>query len=356
MKKAKTLIALILAICTMFAVTASANAQTVTTTSSIGYTTTFGSDIFTVKYNGVAVTFPDAQPYIDSSNRTLVPVRFVAETMGATIAWNQTTQIASITKGNITVNVAIGNSKLTVTNNGTTSTVTMDTTAVSKDSRTYVPIRYVAEALGAWVGYSSLFNTVQIYADVLTPTEITRLHGYYDATMNEFFKQSGSSVTHTDAYYLDFNPQFSYFTGTNGFANANEWALLNPNKDQTYTGATTGKVYKYGTEPDVDYAKLVLSETVNGIDKGFNAAGKVTVSMRSDLSCVYASRHGSSYGTYVRGILHVSIPQNADITYIKANYPIITNPVAGESRDIDVEVYVCTYTGSVFPQDMEQLK
>ncbi len=35
----------------------------------------------------------------------------------------------------------------------------MDTVAVNKESRIFVPVRFVAEALGAWVG----FNVAQIY-------------------------------------------------------------------------------------------------------------------------------------------------------------------------------------------------
>ena len=49
----------------------------------------------------------------------------------------------------------------------------MDTAAVLKDSRTYVPFRFVAEALGAHVDYSDTYRTVGIYSDVATSEQVT---------------------------------------------------------------------------------------------------------------------------------------------------------------------------------------
>lgn len=36
-----------------------------------------------VRVNGYTVSFPDAQLYIDENDRTLIPLRFVAEHLGA---------------------------------------------------------------------------------------------------------------------------------------------------------------------------------------------------------------------------------------------------------------------------------
>ena len=51
------------------------------------------------------------------------------------------------------------------------------------------------------------------------------------------------------------------------------------------------------------------------------------------------SSHANESGTYVRGILTVKIPKNADISWITKNYDFISNPKAGETRDIDVEIH-----------------
>jgi hypothetical protein len=285
--------------------------------------------------------------------------------MGADVSWNQEEQTAIITQNGITIKVPIGSDTFSATENGSTSTVKMDTAAIISEERTYVPIRFVAEALGAWVGYSDLFTTVQIYRDVLAPADITRLHSYYDRTREEHLAAIGEdSDETTNEKWLKSNPQIAYFTGAYGFENANEWKLLNPNGIEvlmqpartptSYVGVTSGLKYTYGTQPDLDFAKLVLAEAC-GVEDEINSAGKVTISLKTDLSCAYFSRHSNSAATYVRGVLTVTIPENADIAWIKSNYDFISDPVAGETRDVDVEVRVDTFTSNVYWSSMTAL-
>ncbi|MGG1441316.1 stalk domain-containing protein [Brevibacillus laterosporus] len=41
-----------------------------------------------VKVNGSVITFPDAQPYIDSrSKHTMIPIRFVSEALDLGVEW-----------------------------------------------------------------------------------------------------------------------------------------------------------------------------------------------------------------------------------------------------------------------------
>ena len=65
-----------------------------------------------------------------------------------------------------------------VTEAGKVRSVKIDTEAVLKEGRTYVPIRFIAEALGAVVDYSDIYHTVGIYLGELTAEEITTLRGY----------------------------------------------------------------------------------------------------------------------------------------------------------------------------------
>lgn len=293
-----------------------------------------------VRVNGSIIAFPDAQPFIDKNDRTLIPVRFVAEELGADVSWNNEEQIAIIEQNGIRIDVPIGSNSITVTENGAARNVQMDTMAILSEDRTYVPIRYVAESLGAWVSYSDLFNTVQIYRDVLTPEEITRLHGYHDLTYEDNAKRVGESTYGlSDAIKLAVYPELAHFVGTYGFENANEWKLRNPGT-ANYKGNTTGITFKYGIQPDEDYAKLILAEAYSAA-KDMATKGKMTVNFKSDLSNVYRSRCNSSGWSTVRGILTVSIPNAADIAWISSTYgDIIPNPILGETRSIDVEVFL----------------
>jgi len=356
MKNSKTLICCILTVCMLISLAVSASAKEVTVTTKVGTTYVIGSDDFVVEYNGIAVNFPDAQPYVDENDRTLVPVRFVSETMGADVNWNGSTQTAVITKGATAVSITIGLAKLTVVKDGVSSTVTMDTKAVLKDSRTYVPVRYVAEALGAWVGYSDLFNTVQIYCDVLTPTEITRLHSYADLSWDEYIKASGDNAYGvTEESWVQSNPQVAYFTGTGtyGFNNANAWALRQPEGSYSLvasaypvdllTGILTRKTFKFATQPDVDCAKIAVEEAVKGVAAQFS---DVTAALRTDLSCVFASRHCANGTMFVRGVLSIKIPATADVSAIANKYGIF-DAQAGGTYTSDVEVKIAVYKGLI---------
>ena len=42
-----------------------------------------------VRVNGHLVEFPDAQPYYNEDDRTMIPVRFVTEALGADVSWSK---------------------------------------------------------------------------------------------------------------------------------------------------------------------------------------------------------------------------------------------------------------------------
>ena len=94
-------------------------------------------------------------PYIDSAWRTMVPVRILAETFGASVDY--TDGVVTIVDGDTTVVMTVGEDTYTV--NGEEQT--MDTAPVIGDGdRTYVPVRFVAEALG--------YNVTPMYLNGLT--------------------------------------------------------------------------------------------------------------------------------------------------------------------------------------------
>lgn len=111
-----------------------------------------------IKVNDSLVNFPDARAYLDGNGRVLVPVRVVSEALGANVEWNGSTKTATMTKDEVVAKLTIG-SQL-IEQNG--KEVAMDTAAVLKEGRTFVPVRYVAEAFGATVGWDKGSNTVNI--------------------------------------------------------------------------------------------------------------------------------------------------------------------------------------------------
>ena len=85
----------------------------------------------------------DAAPYIDSAWRTMVPVRVLSETFGGEVDFKD--NVVTIVNGNKTVVMTIGEETYTVND----EELTMDTAPVIRDNdRAYVPVRFMAEALG----------------------------------------------------------------------------------------------------------------------------------------------------------------------------------------------------------------
>lgn len=111
-----------------------------------------------VYVDGKKVTFPDVVPFVNKDNRTLIPVRAVVEEMDCNVEWDGQKQLVTISKENTVIKLVIGEKKATV--NG--KEVTFDTKAEIIESRTFVPLRFVSETLGAKVAWVGEKRTVYI--------------------------------------------------------------------------------------------------------------------------------------------------------------------------------------------------
>lgn len=118
-----------------------------------------------VKINGSAITFSaGAEPFIDSNNRTLVPLRFISDNLAATTDWDNTAKTATIKSGETTIKVTLNSNVVEV--DGVKSTI--DTAAVIKNNVTFVPLSFVSKALGAEVNFDSASKTVEISKGLAT--------------------------------------------------------------------------------------------------------------------------------------------------------------------------------------------
>ena len=88
----------------------------------------------------------DAAPYVDSNWRTMVPIRALAEAFDATVTYDNDARTVTIEYNEQTIVMTIDDATYSV--NGVEAE--MDTEAVinSADDRTYVPVRFAAEAMG----------------------------------------------------------------------------------------------------------------------------------------------------------------------------------------------------------------
>lgn len=126
-----------------------------------GVNATFTANSTEYTVDGKKVTM-DAAAYIDSNNRMMVPIRYAANALGVTdsnIQWNGYTQTATISGAKGVVQIKVGSTNLITS----TGVITMDTVAVNKNGRIYVPVRYIANALGASVAWDQATLTATLY-------------------------------------------------------------------------------------------------------------------------------------------------------------------------------------------------
>ncbi len=86
--------------------------------------------------------------------RTLVPLRAIFEGLGATVVWDPVYKSIKATKGERKVTLVLDESlALVYTSKDVGSYVDLDAPATLIEGRTYVPLRFVSEAMGAAVDY-----------------------------------------------------------------------------------------------------------------------------------------------------------------------------------------------------------
>ena len=125
--------------------------------SAIPITASAASWNITVKVNNKAITFPDQKPIIQNE-RTLVPIRFVAEALGYDVDWNEKDNTAVIDGGKIILYIGTNKAKI----NG--KSVTLDVASTIILDRTIVPLRVVAETLNCTVDCIGETQTVLVNA------------------------------------------------------------------------------------------------------------------------------------------------------------------------------------------------
>lgn len=103
---------------------------------------------------------PLAVPPEVRNERTMVPIRAVAEALGATVEWDQETATVTMTRAGVTVTMTLDSTTATV--NG--ENVEMNVAPYVINERTLIPARYVAEFFGQtvdWYGDKQLVTITE---------------------------------------------------------------------------------------------------------------------------------------------------------------------------------------------------
>lgn len=128
------------------------------------------SDNYTIEKKTIVLVINSKTAFIDNqpvlldvpalilNGRTLVPIRFVAESLGAEVGWNSNTREVTVKLDGKIIKLTIDSNIAMV--DGIPQI--LDTMPIIKDSRTLVPIRFLAENFGSAVTWNSSTQTVSI--------------------------------------------------------------------------------------------------------------------------------------------------------------------------------------------------
>lgn len=102
----------------------------------------------------------DTEPFVKKGN-TYVPFRAIAEALEAEVIWDPEKRSITVTKDGVSIQLLIGSKTATV--NG--KKVSLDAPATVTKGNTYVPVRFISEALNATVKWESESQTVVVYEE-----------------------------------------------------------------------------------------------------------------------------------------------------------------------------------------------
>lgn len=111
--------------------------------------------------NSILITGKEVKldtPPVISSGRTLIPVRAIATSLGATVLWDEREQKVTIQQGTTILEFEIGDDSMKV--NG--KSVHLDVPAQIMNGRTVIPLRALVESLNLNIEWDDVTQTIEI--------------------------------------------------------------------------------------------------------------------------------------------------------------------------------------------------
>jgi hypothetical protein len=195
-----------------------------------------------VLVNARKIAFPDARPVNDNGS-VLVPVRVVSDNLGGKLSLSG--KDITIVKGDRTIKLTIGAS--TATMNG--KTLTLNAPAKLLNGRTFVPLRFISEALGVAVEWDNVNQFVWIgnknipkLEEVAKLVDIKAFLPYYKG-VESLLDIYHTGTKATKAYVLE-EKDFPFLLNESYYY---RWDLIMSEGGSTYIRSSTTQTGSMGT-------------------------------------------------------------------------------------------------------------
>lgn len=114
------------------------------------------------------------QPPLIIDNRTFVPIRVIAENLGATVDYNNKDRIVTIRRDKTNILLTIGDDIARISSDVETRPAILDAPAFLRNDRTYLPLRSISELFGMQVDWDGGKRAVYIKEKSYLPDYINR--------------------------------------------------------------------------------------------------------------------------------------------------------------------------------------
>ncbi len=159
------------------------------------------------------------------NGRFLVPMRNIFEAMNVTnINWDGKTRKITVKENNTTIILTIDSKEARIND----KKVVLDTAATLIDGRTYVPLRFIGESLGASVHWNNDEQVAHVHKDgikirISKETIYIKSEGYFELNNNAYY-----GVQFSDGFFVAVN--IDSFDMVGGAITKSYFVLVRPNK------------------------------------------------------------------------------------------------------------------------------
>ncbi|NLK97862.1 stalk domain-containing protein [Defluviitalea saccharophila] len=205
----------------------------------------------------------DTSPYMENG-RTFVPIRFVAEAIGIEqINWNGQNEEAILMKNGVTISLPIRQSYAMIDN----KSIKLDAPINIYNGRTFVPLRFVAEAFNVDVQWQESTASVKLYTkDYKTLSIQTEVKSASYSQEDLYWL---SRLVHAEAEAESFEGKLAVANciinrkKSKDFPNTIKEVIFDKNWGVQYTPTANGTIYNTPSEESVRAARMALEGNNN---------------------------------------------------------------------------------------------
>ena len=217
---------------------------------------TLPDSVIGVMFNGEFIELNDRPVNIDG--RVKLPFRELLENIGATVDYDETTAKVSAERKGIKIEFFLNSDKIYINNNGAQSELQMDTSIDIINDRTFVPVRFMAEAFELSVGWDEFFNTVVI-------TDVDEYINTINENCSNYMKLSEMQYALNENYLSNMKLSFSLNEEDSSISEKSERKADITSVSQKYKDRT-----EVQTTLDFSYLSKVPEDNVNLSNVQFN--------------------------------------------------------------------------------------